>query len=122
MPFYRLKEYIKYKDLERGIDRSSEYNTSKRRSRCGSINTERHSQELLICKTCGYKINADVNGAKNILTTYGLYAPDRGAVTWPEGEHSFVLHTNNPNGVHVNSVRWDGENVTKHSKVFPENC
>jgi len=39
MPFYRLKEYIKYKALERGIAviEVPEYNTSKQCSRCGSM-------------------------------------------------------------------------------------
>ncbi|MDF2954720.1 MAG: Transposase [Candidatus Alkanophagales archaeon MCA70_species_2] len=69
MPFYRLKEYIKYKALERGIAviEVSELNTSKQCSRCGSMNTKRPSQGVFICKDCSYQINADVNGAKNIL-------------------------------------------------------
>ena len=69
MPFYRLKKYIKYKALERGIlvIEVPEFNTSKRCSRCGSMRTERSSQGLFICKDCRYQINADVNGVKNIL-------------------------------------------------------
>jgi len=69
MPFYRLKEYIRYKAFERGIlvIEVPEYNTSKQCSRCGSLRTERPSQGLFICEDCGYQINADVNGAKNIL-------------------------------------------------------
>ncbi|WP_456487268.1 RNA-guided endonuclease InsQ/TnpB family protein, partial [Candidatus Alkanophaga liquidiphilum] len=69
MPFYKLKEYIKYKALERGIAviEVSEFNTSKQCSRCGSMNTKRPSQGIFICEDCGYQINGDVNGAKNIM-------------------------------------------------------
>ena len=67
MPFYRLKEYVKYKALERGIAviEVSELNTSKQCSRCGSMNAKRPSQGVFICKDCGYQINGDVSGAKN---------------------------------------------------------
>ena len=99
MPFYRLKEYIKYKALERGIlvIEVPEFNTSKQCSKCGSMNTERPSQGVFICKDCGYQINADVNGAKNILKRAQGYMLWVGAaVTQPEGERSFVLHTPQP--------------------------
>ena len=93
MPFYKLKEYIKYKALERGIVvvEVPEYNTSKQCSRCGSMNTERPSQGIFTCKECGYQINADVNGAKNILKRAMGYMLMVGAVvTQPDGER-FVL-------------------------------
>lgn len=95
-PFYRLKEYIRYKALERGILvlEVPEFNTSKQCSRCGSMNTKRPSQGLFICLDCGYRINADVNGAKNILKRAVGYMLTVGAVvTQPEGESRFVLHT-----------------------------
>ena len=46
MPFYKLKEYIKYKALERRIlvIEVLEFNTSKQCSRCGSMRTERPPQ------------------------------------------------------------------------------
>jgi IS605 OrfB family transposase len=40
--------------------------TSKRCSRCNSINTSRKTQGLFNCHDCGYELNADLNGAKNI--------------------------------------------------------
>ena len=108
MPFYRLKEYIKYKALERGITviEVPEFNTSKQCSRCGSMNTKRPSQGVFICLDCGYQINADVNGAKNILKRAMGYMLMAGAVvTQPEGERSFVLHTPQPplKGLHGGS-------------------
>ena len=108
MPFYRLKEYIKYKALERGIAviEVPEFNTSKQCSRCGSMNTERPSQGVFICEDCGYQINADVNGAKNILKRVHAYMVWAGAtVTQPEGGSRFVLHTPQPplKGLHGGS-------------------
>ena len=99
MPFYKLKEYIKYKALERGIVvvEVPEYNTSKQCSRCGSMRTERPFQGVFICKDCGYQVNADVNGAKNILKRAMSYMLMAGAaVTKPEGERFVLNHTLQP--------------------------
>ena len=107
MPFYRLKEYIKYKALERGIAviEVPEHYTSKQCSKCGSMNTKRPSQGLFICLDCEYQINADMNGAKNILKRAMGYMVWAGAVvTQPEGER-FVLHTPQPPQLHGGSSR-----------------
>lgn len=41
--------------------------TSQRCSKCGNIDSEnRPSQAVFVCKECGYKLNADVNAARNI--------------------------------------------------------
>jgi len=98
MPFYRLKEYIKHKALERGIAviEVPEFNTSKQCSRCGSMNTKRPSQGVFICKDCGYQINGDVNGAKNIMRRAVGYMLTVGAVvTQPDGE-CHIRHTPQP--------------------------
>jgi len=108
MPFYRLKEYIKYKALERGIAviEVPEYNTSRLCSRCGSMNTERPFQGVFICKECSYQINADVNGAKNILKRAHAYMVWAGAaVTQPEGERFILSHTPQPPQLHGGSPR-----------------
>ena len=99
MPSHKLKEYIRYKALERGIlvIEVPEYNTSKQCSRCGSMRTERHSQGVFICSDCGYQVNADVNGAKNILKRAVGYMLMVGAsVTKPEGGRMFFMHTPQP--------------------------
>jgi IS605 OrfB family transposase len=44
----------------------SEAWTSRTCSRCGSTDTSRPTQGLLLCETCGLQLNADLNGAKNI--------------------------------------------------------
>jgi len=99
MPFYKLKEYIKYKALKRGIlvIEVPEYNTSKQCSRCGSMRTERPSQGIFICSDCGYQVNADVNGAKNILKrAMGYMLMVGAAVTKPGGGRMFFMHTPQP--------------------------
>ena len=97
MPSHKLKEYIKYKAFERGIAvvEVPEFNTSKQCSRCGSMRTERPSQGLFICKDCGYQVNADVNGAKNILKravgymrTAGRRDPARRGAVCPLASHT----------------------------------
>ncbi|MFW9917205.1 MAG: zinc ribbon domain-containing protein [Candidatus Thorarchaeota archaeon] len=44
----------------------SEAWTSRTCSRCGSKDTFRPTQGLLLCRWCGLQLNADLNGAKNI--------------------------------------------------------
>lgn len=96
MPSYRLKEYIKYKAHERGIIviEVPEHNTSKQCSRCGSMNTDRYKQANFKCRDCGYQVNADANGAKNILKrAYGYMLWAGAVVTQPEGGEAICLHS-----------------------------
>ena len=59
------------------------------------MRTKRPSQGVFICLDCGYQINADVNGAKNILKrAMGYMLMAGAAVTQPEGER--FLHTPQP--------------------------
>jgi transposase len=49
----------------------NEKSTSKTCSRCGNVRKRnRKTRGLYVCNKCGYKINADVNGAVNILKKY----------------------------------------------------
>ena len=96
VPSQRLREYIKYKAMERGIlvIEVPEYNTSRRCSCCGSMNTSRPSRGLFVCKDCGYQINADVNGAQNILKRAVSYMLTAGALmTEPKRERLTRSHT-----------------------------
>lgn len=67
MPHYKLSEYIKYKAGWEGIMTIAinERGTSHTCSHCGSKG-KRPYQGLFICNSCGYQVNADYNGAKNI--------------------------------------------------------
>lgn len=67
MPFYKLSQYIQYKANEKGIAVMyiSERGTSHTCSKCGYEGTRRKG--LFKCRLCGYTINDDMNGAKNIV-------------------------------------------------------
>jgi putative transposase len=67
MPYYKLSEYIKYKAGWEGIMTIAinERGTSHTCSHCDSKG-KRPYQGLFVCNSCGYQVNADYNGAKNI--------------------------------------------------------
>ncbi|MEF8843662.1 MAG: transposase [Haloarculaceae archaeon] len=72
--FRRLYEYVSYKAPERGIsvERVAPNHTSQRCSRtdCGFTHEENRHGEQFCCQKCGYEVNADYNGAKNIALRY----------------------------------------------------
>jgi len=67
-PFAEIVRQLEYKGKEAGIKvtKVNERNTSKTCHVCGTIGTRRR-RGLLVCHNCGVTINADVNGAFNIL-------------------------------------------------------
>ena len=70
IPFGRLVKLIRYKAEEYGIKVGAvdEAYTSQTCSVCGSVDkSSRKYRGLYVCKHCGTVLNADVNGAKNIL-------------------------------------------------------
>jgi putative transposase len=71
--FAQLAGFIEYKAEAQGIrvERVDPRKTSQRCSRCGYIaRNNRRSQSLFLCRTCGYCLNADLNGAKNVREKY----------------------------------------------------
>jgi IS605 OrfB family transposase len=84
MPYYKLTKYIEYKANWQGIKviKINERGTSHICSRCGSEG-KRVKQGLFVCKNCGYRVNADYNGAKNILKRSLEYISKDGAVVEP---------------------------------------
>lgn len=62
--------------MERGIElvKVSPNYTSQTCSRCKSIDKNSRQGEFYRCTTCGYEIDADLNGAMNILQR-GVYSP-----------------------------------------------
>ncbi len=95
---------LEYKANRVGITvvRVSEAYTSQRCSSCGILDPKnRRSRGLYICKTCGERLNADFNAARNILHRYlssrsssqvvlrepvfplTVFSPDSGCVTYP---------------------------------------
>ena len=86
MPFYTLTKMIEYKASERGIKtvKISERGTSITCSRCGySDSVNRKTQGLFRCKQCGFEINADVNGARNLMRLSEGYMLSERAVSEP---------------------------------------
>ena len=88
MPYLKLTQFIEYKAKEKGIKviRVSERGTSKTCSKCGyEDKLNRRTQGLFKCRSCGYEINADVNGARNIVAFFKGYIPsERVEVTHPQ--------------------------------------
>jgi IS605 OrfB family transposase len=69
--FARITAMLEYKLARIGFPLEqfravSEAWTSRTCSRCESTDTLRPTQGLLLCRTCGLQLNADINGAKNI--------------------------------------------------------
>jgi len=70
--FAKLTSQLEYKAKQAGIrfETVSERDTSKTCSVCGMVKpSNRKHRGLYVCK-CGNKMNADVNGARNILKKY----------------------------------------------------
>jgi IS605 OrfB family transposase len=71
--FNRLRDLLAYKAEECGcivvdVDPS---HTSQCCSRCGHIHrSNRHSQSRFKCRNCGFELNADLNGSRNIAEKY----------------------------------------------------
>lgn len=95
--FAQFIDTLQYKLKLKGIQLMSinEKSTSKTCSRCGNIRERnRKTRGLYICNKCGYKINADINGAVNILNKYlrpfGRSSADVNSakvVKWKEKNH-----------------------------------
>ncbi|WP_372480390.1 RNA-guided endonuclease InsQ/TnpB family protein [Halomicrobium sp. HM KBTZ05] len=72
--FRRLSEYVDYKAPEQGVsvEQVEPNHTSQRCSRtdCGFTHDDNRHGEHFECQKCGYEVNADYNGAKNIGLRY----------------------------------------------------
>ena len=87
--FSKLTRQLEYKSALAGIRfvKVSEKDTSRTCSNCNSIRTSnRIARGLYRCRTCLKVINADVNGAKNILKKYlQIFNPeDRSISCWSQ--------------------------------------
>ena len=70
LAFRRLVEYVSYKAPERGVavEQVEPAHTSQRCSHTdrGFTHEDNRDGEQFLCLKCGYEINADYNGAKNV--------------------------------------------------------
>jgi putative transposase len=67
--FAQLRSFLTYKGAERGIHvvAIDPRHTSQTCSRCGYTHkSNRKSQSLFLCRSCGYELNADLNASYNI--------------------------------------------------------
>lgn len=70
----------KYK-LKREFVRVDPAYTSQTCSECGNVSKEsRRTQSKFVCVSCGFELNADINAAKNILSSGRAYIRKREAV------------------------------------------
>jgi IS605 OrfB family transposase len=71
--FNRLRDLLTYKAEARGcmVVGVDPRKTSQRCSRCGHIHrSNRRSQSRFKCRKCGFELNADLNGSRNIAVKY----------------------------------------------------
>jgi len=71
--FRRLRDFLSYKAEEVGCEvvGVDSRKTSQRCSVCGHIHrSNRRSQSRFVCRKCGFELNADLNGSRNIAYKY----------------------------------------------------
>ena len=84
MPSYMVKKQLEYKALWEGIpiEFVNEAYTSQLCWRCGERG--KRNKRQFLCQNCGLDYNADMNGARNILTrSRGYTLRDRASVDMP---------------------------------------
>jgi putative transposase len=67
--YYQLQQMLEYKAEREGIKVCyvDPYHTSQTCSKCGHYEEgQREKQDEFVCKSCGFKINADYNASRNI--------------------------------------------------------
>ena len=69
---YKFKERLKYKatSLKRNYIETTEEYTSKTCGNCGSLDSKLGSKKIYNCNDCNFKMDRDINGARNILLKY----------------------------------------------------
>ena len=70
--FRRLYEYVEYKAPEHGlwVEQVEAAYTSQRCSKCGFTHEDNRDGVAFACLSCGYRLNADYNAAKNVGLRY----------------------------------------------------
>lgn len=100
-PFAKLTEFIRYKAEDVGIivRQESESYTSQTCHACGKVSKSSRKHRGLYACDCGYRENADINGAANLfkntykVSPWGAALRSSGAVTAPALVVRFAGHT-----------------------------
>lgn len=82
--FFDLRAKIEYKAALAGVEvvAVDPHNTSRECSQCGHISqSNRRSQKVFQCRQCGFRINADINAARNISSRATVNRPNAGSRT-----------------------------------------
>ena len=68
---YKFRQYLTYKasEYDCSIDVITEEYTTITCTKCGHISSNSKNR-IKTCENCGYKINRDINGSRNILIKY----------------------------------------------------
>ena len=88
--FFQFEQFLTYKAMAKGcrvVYVDARY-TSQRCSKCGHIHKHnRQCQSLFKCRNCGFQLNADLNGSRNIVLKYldASGYPDWANVNLPNG-------------------------------------
>ena len=99
-PFAKLTEFIRYKAEGMGITvrQESESYTSQTCHACGKVSKSNRKHRGLYACYCGYRENADINGAANLfkytykVSPWGAALRSSGAVTAPALVVRFIGH------------------------------
>ena len=101
IPYYRIRQMLLYKSLLSKVPcmLGNEAYTSQRCSRCGTVNKSNRKKRNYSCD-CGYRQNADINGAINIaklwLCEHKTMAYSLGSCDTPALTSNVLAHTGSP--------------------------
>lgn len=70
--YYQLEQFIEYKATKKGklVEYVDARYTSQKCSVCGHIDRSNRYQTSFCCKSCGFKLHADLNASRNIKNNY----------------------------------------------------
>jgi len=82
--FHQFQSFVEYKAIRKGVRvvYVNPRNTSKRCSRCGSLNTKR-AKNIFNCLSCGYVLNSHLNASFNIMMTQAIRYVSKADINQP---------------------------------------
>ncbi|KXB06296.1 hypothetical protein AKJ53_00765 [candidate division MSBL1 archaeon SCGC-AAA382F02] len=104
--FRQLQNFLEYKAVEKGIRvvYVNPENTSKKCSKCGSLDTERHGG-FFECNNCGFSLDADLNASRNIAHSYTETIGRAGSRRSAYGSRVYEVETFNTGRIETETTR-----------------